>query len=274
MAKLHRWRPLRAIIAAATVGLGLSGAALVGGLTQATPAAAQTTTPQHYLCYKASAQEFVVPSGITLINQFAPNGFSPTVGAANLHCNPAEKVVPTATYPITNKTWHFLGFPIEADQPSVTVPVTNQFGTATLVTSSPTELLVPSWKSLTGPPNESTPQPAGEDHYTCYPVKYAPGTTPYEPPKPVQVKDEFSKQLIAVTVGKPKVLCVPTEKILPSGTSFPINDPTLSYVCFKVSTTPIITPVFDQNQFGQGPVTIKKTKWLCLPSTIGTTGAS
>jgi hypothetical protein len=86
---------------------------------------------------------------------------------------------------------------------------------------------------------------------------------------PVQVSDEFSAgALTTVTVGKPTVLCVPTEKILPTGVVFPINDPSLNYVCFKVSPTPIITPVFDQNQFGQGKVTIVRTKTLCVPTTL------
>ena len=71
-------------------------------------------------------------------------------------------------------------------------------------------------------------------------------------------------------MGAPTVLCVPTEKILPTGKVYPINNPSLNYVCFKVSKTPIITPVYDENQFGQGPVTIKATRTLCLPTTLAT----
>ncbi len=269
MSKLHRPRGVRAIAASITVIAGLGGAALAGGLT-ATPAAAQPT-PQHYLCYKATVTKgFKVPKGIRLVNSLAPNGFIPVVGAANLHCNPALKDVPTGRFPITSPTWHFLGWQITAKQPSATVNVSNQFGKAALVTASPTELLVPSWKSLTGPPNQKPNTPPGEDHYTCYPVKYAPGSPPFVPPSPVLVQDEFSPgALTTVTVGTPTVLCVPTEKILPTGLVFPINNQSLNYVCFKVSKTPIITRVFDQNQFGQGPVTVAKTKTLCVPTTLG-----
>jgi hypothetical protein len=39
-----------------------------------------------------------------------------------------------------------------------------------------------------------------------------------------------------------------------------------------VSKTPKISPVYDENQFGTGTVTIEKTKTLCLPSTLGSTG--
>ena len=273
MSKLQRPRGVRAVAAAVTMIAGLGGAALVGGLTAA-PAAAQAGAPQHYLCYGATITKgFKVPPGIRLVNALAPNGFVPVVGPANLHCNPALKDVPTGRFPITNPTWHFLGWQIKATQPSATVVASNQFGTATLVTASPTELLVPSWKSLTGKPNQTPNAPPGEDHYTCYPVKYAPNSSPYVAPSPVLVQDEFSPgALTKVTVGRPTVLCVPTEKILPTGGVSPINDPSLNYVCFKVSPTPIITPVFDQNQFGQGKVTIKTTKTLCLPTTLGGTG--
>jgi hypothetical protein len=269
---MHRPYTLRALAAAATLIAGLGGGALVGGLTvSTTPAGAQTgAPPQHYLCYKATAKAgFKVPKGIRLINSLAPNGFVPTFGPANLHCNPTVKDVPGAQYEITSPTWHFLGWELTTKQPSARVTATNQFGTAKLVATSPTELLVPSWKSLTGPPNESTNTPPGEDHYTCYPVTYAKGSAQYSAPSPVMVQDEFASGLVTVTVGVPKLLCLPTEKILPTGATSPINNPNLNYVCFQVSKTPILSPVYDQNQFGQGPVTIKATKTLCLPTTLG-----
>jgi hypothetical protein len=273
MSKMLRPSRLRAIAAAVTVIAGLGGSAVVGALTAA-PAGAQATPANHYLCYSATATRgFKVPPGIRLVNSLAPNGFLPTIGAPNLHCNPALKVVPNGEFPIVNPDWHFLGWKLTATQPSATVNATNQFGTATLVTASPTELLVPSWKSLTGKPNQTPNAPPGEDHYTCYPVKYVAGTAPFHPPVPVQVNDEFSPgALTTVTVGVPTVLCVPTEKILPTGGVSQINNPELNYVCFKVSKTPIKNPVWDQNQFGQGKVTIVKTKTLCLPTTLASTG--
>ncbi|HXW38497.1 MAG TPA: hypothetical protein VEJ44_02285 [Acidimicrobiales bacterium] len=271
MSRVQRSHPVRVFLACAAVAASMGGAVLVSGLA-ATSASAQSETPQHYLCYKASAKKgFVVPPGITLINAFtSAKGFTPTVGAANVHCNPAVKVVPTGEYQITNSTWHFLGFKITASQPSVTVPVNNQFGSAQLVTSSPNELLVPSWKSLTGPPDESSNTPPGEDHYTCYPVTYATGSPKFEPPASIRVQDEFSPgELTSVTVTKLVNLCAPTEKILPSGAKSTVSNPSLFYTCFTVSKTPIITPVYDENQFGTGTVTVKSTDWLCLPSTIG-----
>ncbi len=270
MSKQHSPRGARALGAAIIALSGFGGLAFVGAVTATTSSAAPTEV-QHYLCYSVTASKgFKVPKGVRLVNSLAPNGFVPTIGVPNLHCNPAVKQIPGAQFPITNPTWHFLGFPLIARQPSATVSATNQFGTAQLVISPPTELLVPSWKSLTGPPKQNPNTPPGEDHYTCYPVKYVAGSTQFIAPSPVMVQDEFSPTaLTTVTVGNPKDLCVPTEKILPTGLTFPINNPNLNYVCFKVSKTPIISPVYDQNQFGQGAVTIKATKQLCLPTTLG-----
>lgn len=271
MSNVLRSVRLRAAAAVVAVLFGVGGAVSMVALSA--PPAGASTAPQHYLCYTASAKTgFQVPPGVRLVDQFAPNGFVPTIGKADLHCNPATKVVPTGSYPITDPTWHDLCWKLTASQPSNAVTVTNQFGSATLVTGSPNQLCVPSWKSLTGPPNQSPNTPPGADHYTCYPVKYAAGSTKYKAPASVQVQDEFSPgALTTVKVGAPQALCVPTEKILPSGAVFPINDPSLEYVCFKVSKTPVISPVYDENQFGTGTVTIKATKWLCLPSSGGST---
>ncbi|MBV8464193.1 MAG: hypothetical protein JO368_12925 [Acidimicrobiales bacterium] len=271
-----RSRGVRAALAAATALVGIGGATLAAGLTAPAASATSSAPPQHYLCYVASAKKgFTVPPGIILINPIAPNGVKPTVGPANLLCNPALKIIPGATFPITNPTWHFLGFKITATQASATLTVSNQFGTGNVITGNPNELLVPSWKSLTGPPNQPVSAPPGEDHYTCYPVKLAKGSK-FTPPSAVSVQDEFtpaSTGPVNVTVGKPQELCLATTKILPTGQQFPPSDPTLHYLCFKVTKTPIINPVFVQNQFGTGPVTVKVTKWLCLPSSIaGPTG--
>ena len=116
MSRMHRPRSVRALAAAVTAIAGLGTRAVVGGMTASAAAAgAQTPAPQHYLCYQAAAKSgFTVPKGIRLINSLSPNGFVPTVGAANVHCNPALKVVPGAQFPNTSPTWHFLGCAITA----------------------------------------------------------------------------------------------------------------------------------------------------------------
>jgi len=221
----------------------------------------------HFLCYKASATGFQIPTGVSLQNQFAPNGFKPVIGPVKTHCNPVAKFLPTGqVFSISNPDAHLLCFKITATQPSHKVLVANQFGQAKLVTSSPTRLCLPTWKSVTGPPNKPTPQPPGLDHFTCYPVTLVAGTGSFNPPAGLALQDQFASRPVPVTVGAPKLLCLPTQKTLSTGQVFPINNPQAHLLCFQVSPTPFPSQVFDQNQFGTGVVTLIKTKLLCLPS--------
>jgi hypothetical protein len=260
----------RAVLAASALVLCTGGVVL--GTTLASNAGVSQAKPPpvgHFLCYTATAKGFQPPSSVTLFNQFNNNGFQVIVGPARLHCNPAEKIVGKTTYPIVNPNAHLLCFAIKATstQPTYTVAVTNQFGTAQLTTGQPGNLCLPTWKSLTGPPNKKPNQPPNLSHFTCYPVAYVPGTPPFKVPSVVKVKDEFAKAPVTVKVGAPQSLCVPTEKVLPTGASYPILNTTMHLLCFAVSSPPKKSPVFDENQFGTGPVTIVATKKLCLPST-------
>ena len=120
-------------------------------------------------------------------------------------------------------------------------------------------------------PDESTPQPAGLNHFTCYPITYAAGSTHYAPRGAVSLQDEFANSPVNVKVGGPKLLCLPTEKIIQEASggtvTYPIVNPNKHLLCFKVSETPFPPNVFDQNQFGSAEVNITGTNLLCLPST-------
>jgi hypothetical protein len=273
----------RASFALAVGVLALAGLPLVGsggGAVAGAAAAQQPPGLDHFLCYTAApiagtTPRFRVVQGVLLTNQFTAAlgtpGFMPTkVGALNLHCNPTQKTVTSATppivYPITNPNAHLLCFGITAQQPTMTVVVTNQFGQGELVTSSPTRLCLPTWKSLTGPPKQTPNQPPGLDHFTCYPVAYATTGPRFKPPTGIVVQDQFANGPVTVKVGAPRLLCLPTQKTLPTGLVYKIANPAAHLLCFGVSPTPIKSPVFDQNQFGTGQVAIKATKFLCLPS--------
>jgi hypothetical protein len=251
------------------LGAGGIAAGTAAAGTAAAPHKARIAQPppvDHQLCYNASSQ-FAIPGGIRLINQFSPNGFIPVISSALvMHCNPVQKVASGRVFPITNPDAHLACFPLRAPtQPTRTVVVANQFGSATLVPSQPDLFCVPSWKSLTGPPGKSPTTPPGLNHFTCYPVTVKSGG--YAPP-PITLQDEFASTPVPASVNPiPQELCLPTEKILPTGQVFPIINPTLHLLCFQVSQTPIKSPVWDENQFGTSPVNIISTKWLCLPST-------
>jgi hypothetical protein len=257
--------PLRAT----TLKVGL--AVLVGGgLAAGVAAASSTSTPppvDHQLCYTASGAPFKIPTGVTLEDQFSPKGFAPRINPRlALHCNPVVKTIPGAVFKITNPAAHLACFQIAAPspQPTPTVVVTNQFGSAVLRPSQPNLLCVPSWKSLTGPPNKTPNTPPGLNHFTCYPVRVASGS--YRPP-PVMLQDEFAPQKVPAQVSPvPQELCLPTAKIV--GTRvYKIINPAQHLLCFAVTKTPVNPTVWDENQFGTSKLTVNSTRWLCLPST-------
>lgn len=250
--------------------VGIAVVAIPGavvGVAAASPSLAAAPPPvDHQLCYTASATGFTVPPGIVLKNQFNTGGFTPTVRSLVIHCNPVQKTLPNGqVFPITNPNAHLACFAITAPtQPTFKVMVTNQFGSATLTTGQPNLLCLPSWKSLTGPPNKTPNQPPGLNHFTCYPVTLVSGS--YVPPV-VKLQDEFTATAVSASVSPvPTELCLPTEKIV-GGVDYPIINAATHLLCFPVSQTPIKPTVWDQNQFGTGVVTISRTTTLCLPST-------
>src|SRR6202034_312811 len=149
--------------------------------------------------------------------------------------------------------------------PVPNVVASNQFGKSTLSLGQPNLLCLPSWKSLTGPPVEKTVAPPGLGHFACYPVVKSGA---YKPPA-LMLQDEFSPNgpVSAEVKTIPTELCVPTEKIV-NGKVYKIIKPKQNLLCYPVTQTPIISPVFDKNQFGNSPVTIVQTSTLCPPTTI------
>jgi hypothetical protein len=262
------------------VGTGVLGVVCLaaGVATAAAPSwsAGAVFHVDHQLCY-AAAGKFKIPvtatgaPGVVLKNQFSPNGFVPLIRPGlGFHCNPVTKIVHTPSgakaYKVTNPAAHLACLPLTPQKPQPTnkVVVTNQFGSATLVTQQPNLLCLPSWKGLTGPPGKKPTTPPGLSHFACYPVGVANGA--YTPP-PVALKDEFATKPVAARVTPvPQELCVPTEKLV-GRRDYRIVDPATDLLCFYVTTTPFKKKVWDENQFGTSPVYIKATKWLCVPST-------
>jgi hypothetical protein len=274
MSLLSRSLALKAGLAATVAVLAAAGTVAGVASASASPAAgpaATTSIIDHQLCYAASATGFKTPASVMLANQLSPAAFPIKLGPVALHCNPVQKTLPTGkVFPINFPNDHLLCRNITAPaQPAHVVQVANQFGVATLATGQPNFLCLPSWKSLTGPPVEPTAAPPGLGHFACYPVsEQQPG---YNPPA-VMLQDEFAPAPVSVQVSpQPVELCVPTEKIV-NGKVYKIIKPMWSLLCFPVSPTPIISPVFDKNQFGNRPVTIHQTAFLCPPSTVKVIG--
>jgi hypothetical protein len=271
MSLLSRSLALKAGLAAAIAVLAtagtVAGVATASASPAARPAVAATTTIDHQLCYTATATGYKIPASVMLANQLNSAAFPIKIASVAFRCNPVEKILPTGkVFPINFPNDHLLCWNITAGtQPAHVVQVANQFGTATLATGQPNILCLPSWKSLTGPPVTSTAAPPGLGHFACYPVsEQQPG---YNPPPGIMLRDEFGGPTTVQVSPQPVELCVPTEKIA-NGKVYKIIKPQWSLLCFPVSKTPIITPVFDKNQFGNKPVNILQTATLCPPSTV------
>jgi hypothetical protein len=258
---------LAAVVVAAAGAGALGGVAAASASPAAHPAAAAPPI-DHQLCYTATANGFKIPANVELENQFSTTPFPVKIGAVAVHCNPVEKILPSGqVFRINYPNDHLLCWQItEATQPAPKVVASNQFGKATLFLGQPNLLCLPSWKSLTGPPVEKTVAPPGLGHFACYLVQDVSGV--YNPP-PVQLQDEFSPDgPVSASVKQiPTELCVPTEKIV-NGKVYKIIKPNQALLCYPVTQTPIISPVFDKNQFGNSPVTIEQTSTLCPPTTI------
>lgn len=228
----------------------------------------------HFLCYAAKGPNFAKPSGVKLWTQLNTTTFTPSFGAVDLHCNPAEKQVTnsagkTTTFPILNPNSHLLCWSIQGPAPDPrTVVLKNQFGSATMLALPPNQLCVPTWKAKK-PPNEKVVDPPNLDHFTCYPLHILGSSYDFAPPA-TKVLDEFSTPALqSIKVGIANELCVPTLKILASGASYPPYTPNdQSLVCYPSTPTKYWTSAWDQDQFGQAQVFLSaKPEELCLPTT-------
>ncbi len=125
-----KWLRPRAIRAAVAAGVAVACAAGTAVAVAAAPGStAAATAPavtahagspagkpppiNHQLCYAAKGQ-YKIPPKIELADQFSPRGFVPKLGAVASHCNPVEKILPTARFPVTNPAAHLLCLTITA----------------------------------------------------------------------------------------------------------------------------------------------------------------
>ncbi len=263
----------------AVAALGLAATGLIVATQGSASAQAQPVPLSHFLCYTvARVAGPKAPPGIQLVNAIQPKPFAPTFGASVAHCNPANKMVPqtaavpSGLYASPNPLAHLQCWAIRSQLAPVPVGVTNQFGSGHFVTGvTPISLCLPTWKDTVAPVGTvNGVQPAGLDHFTCYPVKPVVGAYAFVPPKFVKAQDEFTPSFVRLKLARADVLCVPTVKILPTGATFPLQSSgDLSLLCFPTSPTPIWKAVYDQNQFGSSVVYLShKNERFCVPSSI------
>jgi len=266
----------RAVAAAGVLALAASGILVA---VQGTASAQATTVKlDHFLCYQSRYNGPKAPPGIVLSNIIPPGKITPVIGAADYHCNAANKSIPGALFKAQNPLAHLLCYRLAATSRPTIVTLSNQFGRAVMKTgTTPTQLCLPSWKDNIAAPNVPLVQPPGLDHFTCYTITPLSTTSYMFKPANVKAEDEFSAPVYtALRLARANWLCVPTTKILATGNVFPTqgpNDPSL--VCFPSTPTPFWKLVFDQNQFGNGvvfPTNVHEE--FCTPSQVSVQGVT
>jgi hypothetical protein len=219
--------------------------------------------PNHFQCYEIDRSTINTIKGIPVIDRFGATEIDVAgTGRVKRLCNPADKNGEDPTAPSDPN--HLVGYVISKRTPRLAYPdqiVTNQFGSTKVSLTRPILLMVPSAKSLVGPP-APLPQP-GVDHFQCYGVSNA--TTRVDG---VQVVDQFAA--LTLDVKRPSRLCVAVDK---RGEGILVPDAAL--MCYEVrssSGTPRFTgppgPVWVNNQFGPDETLVTRPTELCVPSSV------
>jgi len=224
-----------------------------------TPTETPTQTPvplNHFQCYEVHAPTRLI-TGVSLEDQFGPSTVE--LKKPKRLCNPADKNGEDPTAP--DDPDHLTGYKMKQTSPKFArvngVTVRNQFGTIVVDVVKPDLVLVPSAKSLVGPP----PPLAAPviEHFKCYKVKGA------RVEASVTVRDQFTTQRL--DVKKPLKLCVPADK---NGEG--IFDASQNLMCYKVRAASAADrftgagTVFVNNQFGDDAFGVYRPTELCVPS--------
>jgi hypothetical protein len=208
----------------------------------------------HFQCYEIHRQNFN-RAGVSLDDALGAG--TVTIKRAKRLCAPADKngedpSAPGApehfTYYTIKQTTHFTKVR--------NVAVDNQFGPQTMTLSKPDRMMVPTAKSLTGPP---APLDRPIDHYKCYKVGGAKLKR-----SGLMVTDQFGD--IVVDIKKPLHLCLPAIKEHEG----PLVDPGTALMCYKVNGLPpaVLPEVHTLNQFGPDTFDIFGPRDFCVPSTV------
>jgi hypothetical protein len=238
----------------------------------ATPTPTVTATPttgggtpgplDRFHCYGVRAPRGAANRDVKLVDRFGTT----TVRVADPRrvCNPANVAGSDPTAP--DHETHLLGYRLKRNGPIVQLPrrqqITNQFGTITVDLVRPEQLLVPSAKSLTGPP--APLDPVTVDHFQCYRVTRARTRV-----SGIPVVDQLGN--LNVDVKRPRRLCVPVDKADESpGAEQHTNVLTCYDSRVASESQPFEGPhhLFVSNQFGSVTLDRLRPAELCVPSTL------
>ena len=237
-------------------------AALVAAFAVSAPAPATAQPLDHFACYKAgpSSTKFAAR---TAHLQDAMSNTDVEVKKPRYLCAPADKNGEDPTAPV--HALHLEDYdvkPVIKFTQITNQRVVDQFGGHFLDLKKPSQLQVPSHKSLSNPPSAPA---GGIDHFQCYKIKET-NKTPKFVKTTVTVQDQFGTK--TVELKKPKRLCVPVDK---NGETPGAGDHDSHLLCYQAKQTSEpkfekIDPVYTANQFGNESLKVIKLAELCVPA--------
>jgi len=132
-------------------GFATHAAAQITTTTAPTPTLAVAAPPipkgNHFECYNVKMAETFQPRDVRLTDQFGTR--TVRVRGISRLCNPVKKMHGNATADIVDRRYHLVCYQIaQSSAANKRVRVTNQFGAATLSVYDPTELCLPSSKTV------------------------------------------------------------------------------------------------------------------------------
>jgi hypothetical protein len=211
-------------------------------------------------CYGVRAPQGAPRLDVTLTDRFGSTTVE--VDEPRRVCNPANVAGADPSAP--SHPTHLFGYRIRRAGVPVALPlrqeIVNQFGTITADLVRPELLLVPSAKSLTGPPPPL--DPVTVDHFQCYRITRARTRV-----KGIPVVDQLGS--LGIDVKRPRRLCVPVDK---NGETPGAAQHPAALTCYDSrvapSSLPFVGPhqLFIANQFGATTLNRLRPAELCVPS--------
>jgi len=230
----------------------------------ALPCNASCSCLHDFQCYEIRPPGTFERSGLTLVDTFGTSDGVSTRKVKTV-CAPADKNGGDPSAPADPR--HLVGYDLRAAPVARVraVPVTDQFGALVVDVVRPARLLVPSAKSLSGPPPALAS--ASLDHFQCYKIRRTAGS-PRFASRQVTITTQL-ETATAVTVRKPLRLCAPADK---NGESPGAETHPDHLMCYRTRSAggPPPTQVFIHNQFGPQTYLLGNTRReLCVAARVG-----
>jgi hypothetical protein len=198
--------------------------------------------PDHYKCYAAKFPRHAKRT-VSLRDQFGQD--DAVVLKPRFLCTPTTK----GAEPLYDEASHLTCYALKPEKLKIRVRVHNQFGqNVDVQTKKRVMLCLPTEKNGEGDPLEL-------DHFACYSGKF-----PRLAPRPVALVDQFKTE--ETQVSKALLLCNPVSK-----DGGPIRNPREHLVFYKLKPAAKENRTVQfENQFQSGPVKVKKSAMLGVPT--------